>query len=123
MTIDRLNINGKGTGLKISTNKTKVIRVNNNNNAAVIVGQEVEDDIKNRLGKAAGAFNELTKIWRSGQLSKNIKIRIFKSNVIAVLLYGCETWRMTKRDEAKLDTFLRYLRRLLNIYWSMKMSN
>ena len=39
MTIDRLNINGKGTGLKISTNKTKVIRINNNNNnAAVIVG-------------------------------------------------------------------------------------
>ena len=23
------------------------------------------------------------------------------SNVIAVLLYGCETWRMTKRDEVK----------------------
>lgn len=31
---------------------------------------------------------------RSGQLGTNIKVRIFKSNVIAaVLLYGCETWR------------------------------
>jgi len=39
-------------------------------------------------------------------LSKNTKIRIFKSNVIAMLLYRCETWRMTKRDEAKLDTFV-----------------
>ena len=63
-------------------------------------------DIKNRLGKATRAFNKLAKIWRSGQLSKNTKIRIFTSNVIAMLLYGCETWRMTKRDEAKLDTFL-----------------
>ena len=36
---------------------------------------------------------EHAKIWRSarGQLSKNIKIRIFKSNVTAVVLYGCET--------------------------------
>ena len=82
------------------------------------------DDIKCRLGKARGAFNKLVKIWRSGQLSKNTKIRIFKSNVIAVLLYGCETWRITKRDERKLDTFLhKCLRRILGIYWPMRVSN
>ena len=124
--IDRLNRNGKGTGLKISTKKTKLMRINaNNNNAVVIDRQEVEDvdsfdypraritkhggaedDIKNSIGKSAGGFNKLAKIWRSVELSKNTKIRIFKSNVIAVLLYGCETWRMTRRDEAKLDTFL-----------------
>ena len=60
-----------------------------------------EDDIDSRLGKATPTFNKLVKMWRSGQLSKNTKINIFKSNVIAVLLYGCETWRMTKRDEVK----------------------
>ena len=142
--IDHLNSIGKGTGLKINTKKTKLMRINaNNKNAVVIDGQEVddvdcfdylgaritkhggaEDDIKHRLGKATGAFNKLTKIWRSGQLSKNTKIRIFKSNVVAVLLYGCETWRMTKRDERKLDTFLhKCLRRLLKIYWPMKVTN
>ena len=118
--------NGKKTGLKISTKKTKVIKINvNKNNAVVIDRQEVanmdsfnylgaritkhggaEDDIKNRLGKATGAFNRLAKIWRSRQPSKSTKIRIFKSNVIVVLLCGCETSKMTKRDEAKLDTFL-----------------
>ncbi len=83
-----------------------------------------EEDIKSRLGKARGAFNKSVKIWRSGQLSKNTKIRIFKSNVIAVLLHGCETWRITKRDEAKLDTFLhKCLRRILRIYWPMRVSN
>ena len=123
-----------------------MMRINVNNNAVVIDGQEVEDvedvesfdylgeritkhggaedDIKNRLGKATGAFNKLAKIWSSEQMSKNTKIRIFESNVIAVLLYGCETWRMTKRNEAKLDTFLhKCLRRLLKIYWPMKVSN
>ena len=58
-------------------------------------------DIDSRLGKATATFNKLVKMWRSGQQSKNTKINIFKSNVIAVLLYGCETWRMTKRDEVK----------------------
>jgi len=112
MKIDPLNRNGKGTGSKISTKKTKVVKINVNNNSVVIDGQEVEDmdslhylgaritkhggaedDIKNRLSKATGAFNKLAKIWRSGQLSKNPKIRFFKSSVMAVLhvLYGCET--------------------------------
>ena len=109
MKIDCLNRNGKGTGLKISTKKTNVLRINvNNNNAVVIDGQEVEgmdsfdylgaritkyagakDDIKNCLRKATGAFNKLAKIWRSGKLSKKAKIRIFKSKVIAVLLHRC----------------------------------
>ena len=41
MKIDRLNRNGKGTGLKISTKKTKVMRINvNNNNAVVIDGRK-----------------------------------------------------------------------------------
>ena len=80
-----------------------------------------EDEVKSHLGKVAAAFNKLTKIWRSGELSKSAKIRIFKSNAIAVLLYGCETWRMTKKDKAKLDTFLhKHLRRVLRIYWAMR---
>ena len=63
-------------------------------------------------------------IWNSSQLKLSTKLKIFKSNVIAVLLYGCEAWRMTKNDATKLDVFLhKNLRRLLKIYWPMKVSN
>ena len=81
------------------------------------------EDIKSNLGKAAAAFNKLTKIWRSGQLTKNSKIRILKFNVIAVYsMDACETWRMTKNDEA--NTFLhKHLRRILKIYWPMRVTN
>ena len=41
-----------------------------------------------------------------------------------MLFYGCETWRMTKRDEAKLDTFLhKRVRRIPRIYWPMRVLN
>ena len=103
--LDRLNRNGKETGLKISTRKTKLVRTSKRNiNEAAINGQETEDvdgfdylgakltkhggtddNIKSRLENAGAAFNKLAKIWRSGQLSKN---SIFKSNVVAVLPYG-----------------------------------
>ena len=43
-------------------------------------------------------------------------LKIFTSNVIAVLLYGCETWRVTKNDPAKLDVFLhKNLRRTIGL--------
>ena len=59
-------------------------------------------------------------------MSKNSNIRILKSNILAVLrvLYVCKTWRMTKKDEAKLDTFFhKHLRRVVKIYWAKKVTN
>jgi hypothetical protein len=32
-------------------------------------------------------------------LSKNIKIRIYKTIILPVVLYGCETWSLTLREE------------------------
>ena len=60
-----------------------------------------EEDIKARLGKARAAYSKLDKIWKNSQSTYKTDIKIFKSNVISVLLYGCECWRMTKTDEKK----------------------
>jgi hypothetical protein len=38
-------------------------------------------------------------------LSKNIKIRIYKTTILPVVLYGCETWSLTLREEHKLRVF------------------
>jgi len=114
--IDHLNRNRKRMGMKISTTKTKLMRIDaNSSNAVVVDGQKVEDvdsfdylgaritkhggaedDVKSRLGRARGAFNKLVKIWKSGQLTKNTKIRIFKSNVIAVPLVTGSDYYLTK---------------------------
>jgi hypothetical protein len=46
-------------------------------------------------------------------LSKNIKIRLYKSIILPELLYGCETWSLTLREEHRLKMFVnRVLRRL-----------
>ena len=80
-----------------------------------------QEDIKSRLGKIRAAFNKLRNIWKSGQLKLNTKLKIFHTNVIAVILYGCETWRMTKNNAIQLGAFLhKNLRRLMKIYWPMK---
>jgi hypothetical protein len=35
----------------------------------------------------------------SHQLSKYIKIKIYKTTVLPVVLYGCETWSFTLREK------------------------
>jgi hypothetical protein len=33
---------------------------------------------------------------------KNLKIRIYKTIILPVVLYGCETWSLTLREEDRL---------------------
>ncbi|VDO88929.1 unnamed protein product [Schistosoma margrebowiei] len=57
-------------------------------------------DVKARIGKARTAFLQLKNIWNSKQLSTNIKVRIFNTNIVKTFTYlgsiidehgGCDT--------------------------------
>jgi hypothetical protein len=46
-------------------------------------------------------------------LSKSLKISIYKTIILSVVLYGCETWSLTLREEHRLRVFEnRVLRRI-----------
>jgi hypothetical protein len=46
-------------------------------------------------------------------LAKNIKINIYRSIIFLAVLFGCETWSLTLREECKLRVFEnRVLRRI-----------
>ena len=55
-------------------------------------------DITNRLQKAKSSFVQLNKVCKSLNISDKTKIKISNSNVLSVLLYGAECWRVTQRD-------------------------
>ena len=55
-----------------------------------------EADIMARIRKAQIAFSALNKIWQSTTYSAQTKLRVFNTNVKAVLLYGCKTWKNSK---------------------------
>ena len=47
-------------------------------------------------------------------LSKNVKIRIYRPIILPVVLYECETWSLTLREESRLTLFEnRVLRRIV----------
>jgi hypothetical protein len=45
-------------------------------------------------------------------LLKNVKIRIYKTIILPVVLYGCETWPLSLRKEHKLKVFENRLLRI-----------
>jgi hypothetical protein len=48
-------------------------------------------------------------------LSRNLKIKIYKSVKLPVVLYGCEPWSLTLRDERRLRVFEN--RVLSRVFW------
>lgn len=45
------------------------------------------------------------KLLKSKLLSKNVKVRIYRTIILPVILYGCETWALTKVEENRFRVF------------------
>ena len=76
------------------------------------------EDLKNRLSKAKSAFARLKKIWRSSSLSRRTKLKLFRTLVVPVLAYSCETWKMNKADNKMHNIFQnKCLRKILRVRW------
>ncbi|XP_041362130.1 uncharacterized protein LOC121378097 [Gigantopelta aegis] len=130
-------------GLKINTNKTKALRNNNQTADPITIGgRDIEEvteftylgakvttdgnsisEVKARISKARGAFAALKNIWKTNKISNRTTIRLFKSNVLSVLLYEVESWKVTKGICQILEVFQNKCpRRILCIYWLKKKS-
>ena len=64
-----------------------------------------------KLGNAC--YRLVQNLLSSSLLSKNLKIKIYRTVILHVVLYGCETWSLTLREEHRLRVFEnRVLRRI-----------
>ena len=74
-------------------------------------------DIESRIKNARSAFGILSPVGRNANLSTGLKLRLFKSNVVSVLLYGCCIWKVTSIVTSRLQIFVnRCLRKIRRIY-------
>ncbi|VDP22729.1 unnamed protein product [Schistosoma margrebowiei] len=131
-------------GLKIHEGKTKVLKYNTENGIPITLDGETREVVKSftylgsiivdqggtdahvkvRIGKVRAAFLQLKNIWNPKQLSTNIEVAIFNTNVKAFLEYGAETWRTATTIIKKVQIFINScLCRILNIHWPDTISN
>ena len=143
-----LNEESEPLGLPVSWVKTKIQAFNDILDAAVLSGSVCVEDVEvterftylgsdihvsagcepevnRRLGRAWGVMDSLDSwVWRCRYLCRRTKVGVFRSLVLPVLLYGCETWTLTRDLRQRLNAFgTRSLRRILGYCWSDVVSN
>ena len=137
--LNALNEESKKVGLEVNTMKTVQMRLNipEDFNAPhlTIDGEKVEvvqdfkylgshmnsdvKDIEARIALAWGAFHKLEKILTSRHVGVMLRVRFFNAACVSILLYGCESWLVTKSLSIKLDVFARKCyRRMIGVVQS-----
>jgi hypothetical protein len=73
----------------------------------------IHEEIKSRLNAGNACYHLVQNLLSSRLLSRNVKVKIHKTIILPVILYGCETWSLTLREEHRLRVFEnRVLRRI-----------
>ena len=62
-----------------------------------------EREIKYRIEEAKRAFNEMRTLFKNRNLSLESRKRMVKTYVWSILLYGCETWTISRGMEKRLE--------------------
>jgi hypothetical protein len=65
----------------------------------------IQEEIKSRLKSGSACYRSLQDLLSYSLLSKNTKIKIYRTVILPVVLYGCETWSLTLREEHRLRVF------------------
>jgi hypothetical protein len=73
----------------------------------------MHQEIKSRLNSGNACYHSVQSLLSSRLLSRNLNVKIYKTIILPVILYGCETWSLTLREEQRLKVFEnRVLRRI-----------
>jgi hypothetical protein len=87
----------------------------NQNSACIsyLLHVKLQEEIKKRVNSGNACYHSIQNLLSSRLLSTNLKIRIYKTTILPVVLYGCETWSLTLREDHRLRVFEnRVLRRI-----------
>jgi hypothetical protein len=63
------------------------------------------DEIKSGLNSGNACYHSLQSLLSSRLLFRKVKVKIYKTTILPVVLYGCETWSVILREEHRLRVF------------------
>jgi hypothetical protein len=65
----------------------------------------IQEEIKRRLNSGNACYHSVQNLLSSRLLSKNLKIGIYKTHILPVVIYWCETWSLALREKYKLSVY------------------
>ena len=149
--VTRLLLNVKeaieSAGLYLNVDKTKMMVVKADtdpvDDTIVVDGEQIERlenfnflgssissdgncsrEIDRRIGMTKSAAGALRKIWCSHNVSLRTKMRLMRSLVFSIFLYGCESWTLKERDKRRINALEMWCwRQMLRISWTEHRTN
>ena len=141
----KLEVAASHVGLRINSEKTKVMQLGNaNTSTEITVGCQPIEEVKQftylgsvlsndgnteahvncRIGKASAVFQRLRQVWSATTINIKTKIRLYNTIVLPAAIYASETWKITTRIARKLNVFHEScLRRILGITYLDHITN
>jgi len=126
---EALVVLSKETGLEVNGDKTKYTVMSRDQNAGqrhnikidnsyfesleefkylgtTLTNQNsIQEEIKSRVKSGNACYHLVQNFLSSSLISKNLEIKIYKTIILPVVLYGCKTWSLTVREEHRLRVF------------------
>jgi hypothetical protein len=65
----------------------------------------MHEEIKSRLNSENACYHSVQCLLSSRLLCRNLKVKIYKTVILWMVLYGCETWSLTLREEHRRRVF------------------
>jgi len=65
----------------------------------------VQEEIKSRLKVGNACYHSVQNLVSCSLPNKNLKIKIYRTIILPIVLYGCETWSLILREERRLRVF------------------
>jgi len=62
----------------------------------------IQEESKSRMKSGNACYHSVQNLLSSSLLTKNLKIKIYRTTILPVVLYGCEPWSLTLREESRL---------------------
>jgi len=104
---------GRGHGVKIDNSSIERVGEFRYLGTTLTDQNSIQEEIKSRLKLRNVCYHSVQNLLSSRLLSRNLKIKIYRTITLPVVLYGCETWSLTLREERRLRMFEnRVLRRV-----------
>jgi len=96
---------GRGHSVKIDNSSIERVEEFKYLGTTITDQNSIQEEIKIRLKLGNACYHSVQNLLSSRLLFKNLKIKIYRTIILPLVLYGCETWSLTLREERMLRVF------------------
>jgi hypothetical protein len=96
---------GRGRRVKIDNSSIERVEEFKYLGTMLTVHNSIQEEIKNKLKLGNDCFHSVQNLLSSSLLSKHLKMKIYRTIILPVVLYGCEAWSLTLREDRRLTLF------------------